>query len=211
MKPIARDQFCYDPADPANFFFKSTYASTAEDDALFRQWTAALPERDASLPYHCGSPVVNKIRMVLAITGAKSVLEIGFNLGHTAMVWLNMGVERLVSVDISEHAKVAQGAAIVAAAFPDRFTFIRADSKKLMLGPDYELLFIDGGHTLDDVSADIALGKRLGVKWFFLDDFDEWHSRNGTQPAIAHHQLQPVALFPNMILCVDGDGWEKRA
>lgn len=208
---IARDQFCFDPKDERNHFFVSTYRSTNDDDALFRKWTAALPVRDDSIPFHCGSPVVNKIRMMLAITQAKSVLEIGFNLGHTAMVWLNLGVERLVSVDISEHPKVAQGAAEVATTFPDRFTFIRADSKKLTFptGVQFDCLFVDGAHDLASVSNDIGIGKRLGVRWFFADDYDIWHGA-GTQPAVAHHNLQPVALFPNMLLCVNGDGWEKR-
>ena len=198
--------------DPNDWFFKTTYFSTEADAADFAKWTAMLPKRSELTPYHCGAPNVNKFRLFLNLVHPVHLLEIGFNLGHSSMLWLNLGVERVTSVDVRENDPLLRaGVAAVREQFGSRieFKFRRELTDEFLAGCRPAAIFIDGGHMREDVAADIELGQRLGVRHFFFDDFDLHHGP-GVQPAIIEKRLMPQAIFANMAYCVPLDGWEKR-
>jgi hypothetical protein len=198
--------------DPNDWFFQSSYLCSAGDAELFAKWTASLPKRTEDIPYHCGPDAVSKLAAALKLTEAKSVLEVGFNLGHSSMIWLNLGVERLTSLDVSEHPKVTEAANVVAqqAHQMDRkFTFSYNDTELSLPKGAFDLIFIDGDHGYEAVCRDVELGLSLNIPWFLFDDFDPHHGP-GVQPAIAHYKLKLVALFPNVALCVPSDGLAKR-
>lgn len=199
--------------DPHDHFFKASYWCTEEDDRLFREWTATLPKRPDDMPYHCGPDAVNKFRIALKLTGAKSVIEIGFNLGHSAMLWLGLGVKTLVSIETSTHPLIFEAAKTVriTAGELGRFVLLNRQQPNWvdLMGEGADLIFIDGAHDLESVSADIELGRRIECPFFLFDDFDRHHGP-GVQDAIARHELMLLALFPNMALCCESTGWEKR-
>jgi len=101
--------------------------------------------------------------LVTLAVNAQNVMEIGFNGGHSADIFLfgnkNMS---LVSFDIGEHDYVKTGKEFIDNTYPDRHTLILGNS--LTTIPDYikgnngikfDLIFIDGGHDYDTAKGDI--------------------------------------------------------
>ncbi|MBS0619841.1 MAG: class I SAM-dependent methyltransferase [Verrucomicrobia bacterium] len=99
----------------------------------------------------------------------KSILEIGFNAGHTSELFLNgLPGSRVISFDINLHPYTRTGVEFMHGKFGDRFTFIEGDAGvKVAEYADahpYEwvdLIFIDGGHTFNCCVADIKNCQRL--------------------------------------------------
>jgi hypothetical protein len=86
----------------------SLYYATPEDIAFFEQATAGLPKRLPDEPYHCGPQNVAAFRYAVLEaskcsdeihdTRSVSVVEIGFNLGHSAACFLALGAH-VLSID----------------------------------------------------------------------------------------------------------------
>jgi len=99
------------------------------------------------------------------------ILEIGFNAGHSADVFLGTApAAHLLSFDLGRHPAVLVGKGFIDGRYPGRHTLVIGDSTATLpaftaLVPDvrFEVLFIDGGHTYDVARADIANGARLAA------------------------------------------------
>lgn len=177
------------------------------DEALFAKWTAGLPLRPEDMPFTSGPHCVRPMRAALALTKAKRVLEVGFNLGHSAAIWLGLGVKRVVSIEVARRPEIAAAAVVLAENYGERFRLVVGDSKSAAIEEkDFDLMFIDGAHDEASVSADITLGRRLGGEWFLFDDFNP-HWGPGVAPAIAASGLVPVALLGNMLLATEANEW----
>jgi predicted O-methyltransferase YrrM len=97
---------------------------------------------------------------------AKRIMEIGFNAGHSADLFLRTNPDaQVVSFDIGMHNYVRQGKDYIDAKYPGRHTLVLGDSTQSV--PEYktdepfDVIFIDGGHSYDVASADVANCKRL--------------------------------------------------
>jgi hypothetical protein len=113
------------------------------------------------------------MKEVLDIIKPLSILEIGFNVGHSALGWLTWSKAYLVCVDKGFH-NWKQGVKIVYKYFNKRFKFIRGDSRRIkpILNTDYyDLVFIDGGHTTSIIENDINLSLDLNIAHILFDDF----------------------------------------
>jgi predicted O-methyltransferase YrrM len=141
---------------------------------------------------------------ILNRTKAKSMLEIGFNIGYSAAVWLETGIEDLYIIDINNHKDTHP--AIVAT--QDNYTnknirYLLADSTsnaaKNIHIPDIDIAFIDGGHTYDICLSDSYLSIAKGAKWLVYDDVIEEHS-NGIWSAISKlendNKIELVSSYP---------------
>jgi len=133
------------------------------------------------------------------------ILEIGFNLGHSAAVLLALFQSaEVVSVDIRDSSELHHNAGVLKHRYPDRHALIICDSAKiggLGLEP-FDAAFIDGAHDLDSILKDIAVCRALGVKDFLLDDC---HPKYGdTLEAIRKSGLRLIAIVGgNMAICQD--------
>lgn len=106
------------------------------------------------------------------------MLEIGFNIGYSASMWLEFDpAKRIVvtSVDIGNHKDTIKAAEAVKKLHKNRFNFILSDSKLVkpqLKGKRFDLAFIDGDHSASGVAADIRLCLDLKIPYLL---FDDWH------------------------------------
>jgi predicted O-methyltransferase YrrM len=92
-----------------------------------------------------------------------NVMEIGFNGGHSAELFLkNNDKLSLTSFDIGEHPYVLIGKAYIDKIYPNRHTLIIGDSKmcvpnfyKNYKGIKFDFIFIDGGHDYETARRDL--------------------------------------------------------
>jgi predicted O-methyltransferase YrrM len=111
----------------------------------------------------------------------KSILEIGFNIGCSASMWLEWDKTQsvtLTAVDICKHSATVPAAQTVQARYGERFRFYGSDSKKakpLLEGKPFDMAFIDGDHSYEGVVADTLMAIELGATILLYDD---WHEKD---------------------------------
>ena len=95
--------------------------------------------------------------------GKKKGLEIGFNAGDSADLFLNNGVIKLTSLDIGEHDYYKVGKKYINKKYPKRHKLIIGDSAKTLdkLKGKYDFIFIDGDHSYKGAMADYEKSRRL--------------------------------------------------
>ena len=108
---------------------------------------------------------IEKIRDFIVETyRPQSILEIGFNAGHSAEVFLYHSESiHITSVDIGEHPYVACGKKYLNETYPERHILILGDSKTVLpnlhaFQPEktFDMIFIDGDHSLEGAFADLS-------------------------------------------------------
>lgn len=148
---------------------------------------------------------------ILDVTESKSVLEIGFNIGYSASVWLELGVQRLGIIDINNHEDTVPALHAVKEAYKERnITWKLCDSKseqaKTLKG-SYELAFIDGEHSREAAYKDSLLSIEYGCKWLVYDDVIENHS-NGIYDAIMQlEQEEKLEIVKSYFMSWTGAGY----
>jgi predicted O-methyltransferase YrrM len=108
-------------------------------------------------------PQVENLK-VLSQPPVKTVMEIGFNAGHSAEVFLANNPElTLLSFDLGFHAYGKVAKEYIDTKYPGRHQIIWGDSTKTVPeyinanpGKTFDLIFVDGGHMYDIAAADVA-------------------------------------------------------
>lgn len=200
---------------------EACFYRTLDDEALFNRATAGLPTRAPDEPYHCGPHNVRGFRVAITNQMQAKVLEIGFNLGHSAALMLELGAERVHSIDIrgTDRQKEAAGNLMIRHSLnstckqpPIKFT-VQLDCTVLTCSPPPftpTLAYIDGDHTYEGVMADIAYCRSLGITRYLFDDIlPVWGP--GVQKAIYASNLLPMAIVGSMAYCVvaEAEGYFK--
>jgi predicted O-methyltransferase YrrM len=131
------------------------------------------------------------VDFVTAVAKPKSILEIGFNAGHSACMWLSRTDANVTSVDIEFGLCHKLGSEYLTEKFPDRFKFIQCDSTKLyeqIKDNQYDLVVVDGGHCTDICLSDCYLSLKLGAKYLVVDDVIVAESvKNGVDQFVAEN------------------------
>jgi predicted O-methyltransferase YrrM len=98
----------------------------------------------------------------------KNILEIGFNAGHSAELFLQNSKANIISFDIGIHHYVDIGYKYLKSIYDKRLELVLGDSNvtvpQLETEIKYDLIFIDGAHTTPIAYNDIKNCKRLSHK-----------------------------------------------
>jgi predicted O-methyltransferase YrrM len=109
--------------------------------------------------------VPQQVEDLIILTNKPNIkmMEIGFNAGHSAEVFLQNNKElTLTSFDLGEHNYVMTAKEYIDATYPNRHNLILGDSRTTI--PNYlennkdvkfDIIFIDGGHQYEIAKADM--------------------------------------------------------
>ncbi len=109
------------------------------------------------------------------------VAEIGFNAGHSALAILTAGPRvTLVSFDLGDHPYVTHCADYISAQSPGRHELVigdSADTVPLYSGRHFDLVIIDGGHTIRAAWADLTNCQKICQSggYIIMDDLTATH------------------------------------
>lgn len=184
---------------PTEWQEEACFIHDPADDELFAKWTAGLPERKETTPYHSQAHCIRPMSMAFKMVRPTSILEIGFCLGHSASIWFGLGASTVVCLENSARPETLIAAQLMSNRFGVRFNFVRRYESEIR-PLHYDLAYIDGDHSKEGVEADIDLCRSLGIRWALFDDvLERWGP--GVMPAITAKRVVPVAIFGNMALC----------
>lgn len=120
------------------------------------------------------------------------ILEIGFNIGCSASMWMEWHPEqtvKLTAVDICKHSATVPASQTVSERYGDRFRFFGSNSleaKPLLEGTHYDMAFIDGDHSYDAVIADTKMAIELGASVLLYDDWHEKDTKHNGVNGVKH-------------------------
>jgi FkbM family methyltransferase len=184
-------------------------------DALYSGLTKAL---DAYYVPEGGSfqikGEVARLRELVEKRQPRSIMEIGFNTGHSALLFLAITPPetKVVSFDLGEYAHVFAAKRYIDKHFPGRHTLVTGDSTQTI--PNYEeqvahrmksknpppltfdFIFVDGGHQNDIPEKDLINSYRLITdenNVVAIDDISRDPSRQ------MHYTIQPTKAWADMV------------
>lgn len=116
--------------------------------------------------------VAPAFKQILEITNAKSVLEIGFNIGGSALMFLSISPQLIYhSIDITTSHKSIKFLSNRFNGF--KFTGVSShhiEPRVFGLSDEYDLVFIDGDHSESAVKNDIDRALLFNPKYILFDD-----------------------------------------
>jgi len=146
-------------------------------------------------------------------TSARTVLEIGFNVGLSSQAMLSAAPDvRVVSFDLGFHTYIGRAKEYVDRRFPGRHELVLGDSRATL--PTYaakagrqmfDLAFVDGGHELEVVRADLRNARTLckSNAHVMVDDLAPWKPW-GVGPALAWREALDEGLIVQEEMLADG-------
>lgn len=158
---------------------------------------------------------VERLRELVATSSPTSIMEIGFNAGHSALLFLAITPPetKVVSFDLGEYAYVFAAKRYIDTVFPGRHTLVTGDStitipkyeeqvahrmKNPLTAPPlrFDFIFIDGGHQDDVPMKDILHSQRLVAgnhTIVAVDDICRVQQRH------AHYTIEPTRAWDQMV------------
>ena len=116
-----------------------------------------------------------------------SILEIGFNAGHSANIFLGSCPEgTVVSMDLGVHKYVHKCKEGIDLFYPGRHTLVVGNSLESLpnlnkrFQPVFDLIFIDGGHSYEVAKQDLENSKKLSHSETIVVMDDTYRSQTGS-------------------------------
>jgi len=105
------------------------------------------------------------LKRLISGPNIKTAMEIGFNAGHSADIFLSTNPSlHLTSFDLGAHKYVTVAKEYIDKIYPSRHTLILGDSTQTIPVYEqttYDLIFIDGGHEYEITKADLLNCRRF--------------------------------------------------
>ena len=118
----------------------------------------------------------------------KTIIEIGFNAGHSSEIFLKNTNANVISFDIGywKDAYLNKGKEYLDITYPQRHSLIIGDSTQSIPLFNYpikaDLIFIDGGHEYETAKADLINCKKFAHKDTILAFDDVYFIESGINP-----------------------------
>jgi predicted O-methyltransferase YrrM len=152
------------------------------------------------------------LRNLARVTEATRIAEIGFNVGFSAIAFLESGPDvTMTSFELDRRHAVEMAKEFVDERYPGRHELVIGNS--LQTVPAYaegkagtfDVVFVDGGHEYEVAAADIHNAARLARPGGILvvDDLTPWHLW-GAGPAQAWYEAIDEGLIAPLESFVDG-------
>lgn len=141
--------------------------------------------------------VAPAFREILEIADPRLVLEIGFNIGGAALMFLSINPELLYwAVDIVENDKSVKYLNNTYKGF----SFVKLNSAQInptmyCFASRYDLVSIDGDHSWEAVVRDIETSLLFNPKYILLDDYNHPSHSYIRDIAEAHDRLEVVKVY----------------
>lgn len=142
-------------------------------------------------------------------TDAQVVAEIGFNVGFSALAFLEGLPEvEVVSFEIDRRLSVDLAKEFIDARYPGRHELVVGNSMEAVpsyTGAPPDLVFVDGGHDYEVALADIENSRKIAKPGAIVvvDDLVPWHPW-GVGPHEAWHQAVKRGLIEPIEYLVEG-------
>lgn len=114
---------------------------------------------------------------ILKKIGGGKILELGFNRGSSCLSFLGAGFESVHSVDIRSNSEVNKSLTILTDRYQGKFKYSSLDhssilENKHLFEDEYDLIFIDGDHSLPSMKRDVNTAIDFNPKYILFDDYD---------------------------------------
>jgi predicted O-methyltransferase YrrM len=166
--------------------------------------------------------LINKQRNLYSLArGVGQILEIGFNAGHSALLFLLANPStQVTAIDLGAHPYVDLCRDYLTGVFPGRLTLLKGDSRELLARQTevgrYDLIHVDGGHQREVVESDVSHAVRLLPTYLVLDDtqdpvIQEIGDLLLDQLLATECQMAPTYLYQHLVLKIDREVASQRS
>lgn len=165
--------------DVFDYMHRQAWIKSQDDVGVYHAAVDGLPNHGPvddfgnPVPHSLGEHSVAPLRRFVEESKAKCLLQIGFNTGVSTAILSQLGVHKIVSVEIRDSSEVQRAADFCHFTWGHELvicdsmaSFVTERIPKL----PYDTAFIDGDHGIIAVRSDIELVKSVGVGSFLMDD-----------------------------------------
>jgi len=129
-----------------------------------------------------------------------SILELGFNRGVSALMWLENSKAILNSVDIRTKEEVVKSINYLTESYPNRFTYTSFNHAFLPGVQSeyinkYDLVFIDGDHSKPTILRDTKTALTFNPKYIAFDDYFHISHGDDTKSVIKECNLEIISEY----------------
>lgn len=161
---------------------RHAHKHTKQDAELYDKALNGINPFCGPAKFGSGPHCVKSFREFMSfVTRGTNILEIGFNSGAGSAIMLELGADKVTSVELYDTPEVRNSERLIKETHgSDRFELIISDSALVepkLDGREFKAAFIDGDHSFDATLRDLCMVERLGAQVVLMDD---WLPQFGT-------------------------------